>query len=183
MVCFDESPEQLIEEVRQPLQPEPGRPVCHDVEYKCNGVRNLLMMCEPRGGVRDVLVTATRNKIDFAHAIKHLAERYASADVTRVVLDNLNTHKVTSLYEAFPPKQARALARKRKFHSMPKHGSWLISAEIEFAVLSNMCLNQRIANEETLKHIIAGNVAERNGQARSFGTSFQRVDRLVMRCQ
>lgn len=165
VVCFDESPEQLIEEVRQPLPPEPGQPVRYDVEYKRNGVRNLLMICEPRCGKREVLVTKTRNKIDFAHAMKHLVQTYASAEVIRVVLDNLNTHKIASLYEAFPPDEARALARRLEFHYTPRHGSWLNIAEIEFAVLSNMCLNQRIANEETLKRVIAANVAERNLRA------------------
>ncbi len=162
MVCFDESPEQLIEEVRQPLPPEPGQPARYDVEYKRNGVRNLLMISEPRRGTREVLVTTTRNKIDFAHAMNHLVQAYASAEVIRVVLDNLNTHKIASLYEAFPPDEARALAKKLELHYTPKHGSWLNIAEIEFAVLSNMCLKQRLGNEETLKRVIAANVAERN---------------------
>jgi transposase len=165
VVCFDESPEQLIAQVRQPLPLEPGQPARYDVEYQRNGVRNLLMMCEPKRGTREVLVTKTRNKIDFAHAMKHLVEKYASAEVIRVVLDNLNTHKIASLYEAFPADEARALAKKLEFHYTPKHGSWLNIAEIEFAVLSNMCLQQRMGNEETLKRIIAANVAERNRRA------------------
>jgi len=165
VVCFDESPAQLIEEVRQPLPPEPGQPARYDVEYKRNGVRNLLMICEPRRGTREVLVTKTRNKSDFAQAMKQLAATYASAEVVRVVLDNLNTHKIASLYAAFPPEEARALAKKLEFHYTPKHGSWLNIAEIEFAVLSNMCLKQRVGNEETLKRIIAANVAERNRRA------------------
>jgi hypothetical protein len=164
VVCFDESPEQLIEEVRQPLPSAPGQPARYDVEYKRNGVRNLFMMCEPKRGVREVLVTNTRTKVDFAHAMQHLVDLYASAEVIRVVLDNLNTHKIASLYEAFPPEQARALAKKLEFHYTPRHGSWLNIAEIEFAVLSNMCLKQRIANEGTLKRVIAANVAERNRQ-------------------
>jgi hypothetical protein len=164
VVCFDESPKQLIEEVCQPLPPEPGQPARYDVEYKRNGVRNLLMLCEPRCGKRAVLVT-TRNKIDFAQAMKHLVQTYASAEVIRVVLDNLNTHKAASLYDAFPPDEARALAKKLEFHYTPKHGSWLNIAEIEFTVLSNMCLKQRLGNEETLKRVIAANVAERNRRA------------------
>lgn len=165
VVCFDESPEQLIEQVRQPLAPEPGQPARYDVEYKRNGVRNLLMICEPRRGTREVLVTKTRNKSDFAQAMKQLVASYASAEVVRVVLDNLNTHKIASLYAAFPAAEARALAKKLEFHYTPKHGSWLNIAEIEFAVLSNMCLKQRVANEETLKRVIAANVAERNRRA------------------
>jgi hypothetical protein len=165
VVCFDESPEQLIEEVRQPLPPEPEQPARFDVEYKRNGVRNLLMLCQPSRGMREVLVTTTRNKIDFAQAMKHLVQMHGSAEVIRVVLDNLNTHKIASLYEAFPPDEARALARKLEFHYTPRHGSWLNIAEIEFAVLANMCLKQRMGNEETLKRVVAANVAERNRRA------------------
>jgi hypothetical protein len=166
VVCYDESPEQLIAEVRAPLPPEPGQPARYDSEYKRNGVRNLLLMCEPKRGWREVTVTTTRNKIDFAQAMKQLVETYASAEVIRVVLDNLNTHKIASLYAAFPPEEARALAKKLEFHYTPKHGSWLNIAEVEFAVLANMCLNRRIGEEETLKRVVAANVAKRNAQAR-----------------
>lgn len=179
VVCFDESPKQLIGEVREPLPPEPGQPERYDVEYQRNGVRNLLMICEPKRGVREVLVTTTRNKIDFAHAMKHLVELYASAEVIRVVLDNLNTHKIASLYEAFPPEEARALAKKLEFHYTPKHGSWLNIAEIEFAVLSNMCLKQRIADEDSLRRIISANVAERNAKAQPVKWKFTTKDARV----
>lgn len=176
VVCFDESPEQLIEEVRQPLPAQPNQPVRYDVEYRRNGVRNLLMICEPKRGTREVLVTKTRNKIDFAQAMQHLAQTYASAEVIRVVLDNLNTHKIASLYEAFPPHEARALAKKLEFHYTPKHGSWLNIAEIEFAVLSNMCLKQRIGDEDSLKRVIAANVAERNAKAEPVKWRFTTAD-------
>jgi DDE superfamily endonuclease len=176
VVCFDESPKQLIAEVRQPLPLEPGQPARYDVEYKRNGVRNLLMICEPKRGWREVLVTTTRNKIDFARAMKQLVQTYADAGVIRVVLDNLNTHKIASLYEAFPPDEARALARKLEFHFTPKHGSWLNIAEIEFAVLSNMCLRGRIGEEATLKRIVAANVAERNMLAQPVRWRFTTAD-------
>lgn len=176
VVCFDESPKQLIAEVRQPLPLEPGQPARYDVEYKRNGVRNLLMICEPKRGWREVLVTTTRNKIDFARAMKQLVQTYADARVIRVVLDNLNTHKIASLYEAFPPDEARALARKLEFHFTPKHGSWLNIAEIEFAVLSNMCLRGRIGEEATLKRIVAANVAERNMLAQPVRWRFTTAD-------
>lgn len=176
VVCFDESPEQLIAEVRQPWPAEPGQPARYDVEYKRNGVRNLLMICEPKRGWREVRVTTTRNKIDFAQAMKQLAQTYVSAEVIRVVLDNLNTHKIASLYEAFPPDEARALAKKLEFHYTPKHGSWLNIAEVEFAVLTNMCLKQRIGDEETLKRIVAANVAERNTRAEPVKWRFTTAD-------
>ena len=151
VICFDESPKQLIGEVREPIPPQPGAPARQDTEYKRNGVRNLMMICEPKRGWRDVLIMQRRTKIDFAHAMRHIVECYPDAEVIRVVLDNLNTHKTASLYEAFAPEEARAIARKLEFHYTPKHGSWLNIAELELAVLSNMCLSQRIADEETLR--------------------------------
>lgn len=176
VVCYDESPKQLIAEVRQPLPPEPGQPARYDVEYKRNGVRNLLMICEPKRGWREVLVSKTRNKIDFAQAMRHLAHTHANAEVIHVVLDNLNTRKSASLYEAFPPEPARALANKLRFHYTPKHGSWLNVAEIEFAVLANTCLQRRIGEEETLKRFIAANVAKRNTQAQPVKWRFTTAD-------
>lgn len=142
VTCFDESPVQLIAEVREPIEARPCSTLCYDVEYKRNGVRDLLLMCEPLRGSREVLVTEQRTKKDFAHAMKHLVEMYPSATVIRVVLDNLNTHKMGSLYETFPPEEACAIARKLEFHYTPKHGSWLNIAELEFAVLSKSCLNR-----------------------------------------
>lgn len=165
VVCFDESPKQLIGEVREPIPPQPGAPARQDTEYKRNGVRNLMMICEPKRGWRDVLIMQRRTKIDFAHAMRHIVECYPDAEVIRVVLDNLNTHKTASLYEAFPPEEARAIARKLEFHYTPKHGSWLNIAELELAVLSNMCLSQRIADEETLRREVEANVRERNAKA------------------
>jgi len=123
------------------------------------------MICEPKRGFREVLVTPARTKIDFAQAMQRVTELYPEAEVVRVVLDNLNTHKKASLYEAFPPEQAREIAKKLEFHYTPKHGSWLNIAEIEFAVLTNMCLSQRIPDEETLRREITANVAERNARA------------------
>ncbi len=165
VICFDESPKQLIGEVREPIPPQPGAPARQDTEYKRNGVRNLMMICEPKRGWRNVLIMQRRTKIDFAHAMRHIVECYPDAEVIRVVLDNLNTHKTASLYEAFAPEEARAIARKLEFHYTPKHGSWLNIAELELAVLSNMCLSQRIADEETLRREVEANVRERNAKA------------------
>jgi hypothetical protein len=112
VVCFDESPKQLIVEVRQPIPVEPGAPARYDTGYERKGVCDLMMICEPKQGFRHVDVTDRRTKIDFAHSMKHVAELYPEASVIRVVLDNLNTHKVASLVKAFPAEQARTLARK-----------------------------------------------------------------------
>jgi len=165
VVCFDESPKQLIGEVRESMPPQPGTPARQDTEYQRNGVRDLMMICEPKRGWREVLVMARRTKVEFAHCMRHIVQTYPDAEVVRVVLDNLNTHKAASLYEAFPPEEARAIARKIEFHYTPKHGSWLNIAEIELAVLSNMCLSQRIPDEDTLRQQVAANVRERNAKA------------------
>jgi len=109
-----------------------------------------MMICEPKQGFRHVDITERRTKIEFAHSMKQIADRYPDAPVIRVVLDNLNTHKMASLYEAFPAEQAHDLARRLEFHYTPKHGSWLNIAEIEPAVLSNSCLSQRIPDQEAL---------------------------------
>jgi DDE superfamily endonuclease len=165
VVCFDESPKQLIAEVREPIPAEPGSPARYDTEYERKGVCDLMMICEPKRGFRQVDITDRRTKIEFAQSMKHLADLYPEAAVIRVVLDNLNTHKRASLYEAFPAEQARALARRLEFHYTPKHGSWLNIAEIELAVLSNMCLSQRIPDKDTLRRKVEANVCKRNLKA------------------
>jgi transposase len=175
-VCFDESPQQLIAEVREPIPVEPGAPARYDTEYERKGVCDLMMICEPKLGFRQVDVTDRRTKIDFAHRMKHVAELYPEASVIRVVLDNLNTHKMASLYEAFPAEQARTLARKLEFHYTPKHGSWLNIAEIELAVLSNMCLSQRIPDQETLRREVEANVQARNSKAAPVNWRFNTQD-------
>ncbi len=166
MVCFDESPKQLIGEVREFIPAQPGLPARQDTEYRRNGVRDLMMICEPKQGWREVLVMEERRtKIEFAHCMRHIAQSYPDVEVVHVVLDNLNTHKMASLYEAFPPDEARAIARKLEFHYTPKHGSWLNIAEIELAVLSNSCLSRRIPDEPTLRREVNANVRERNAKA------------------
>jgi hypothetical protein len=165
VVCFDESPKQLIAEVREPIPVEPGAPARYDTEYERKGVCDLMMICEPKQGFRHVAITDRRTKIEFAHSMKQIGELYPEASVIRVVLDNLNTHKTASLYAAFPAEQARALARKLEFHYTPKHGSWLNIAEIELAVLSNMCLSQRIPDKASLHREIEANIQTRNAKA------------------
>lgn len=162
-VNFDETSKQLSGESRQPLPARPGHPTRYDYEYKRNGTRNLFLFCEPQAGWRHVEVTAQRTMEDFAHQMKWLVdERYPKAAVIRVVLDNLNTHKVASLYETFPPAEAHRLRQKLEFHYTPKHGSWLNMAEIELSVLARQCLHRRIATEATLKREVAAVAAARN---------------------
>ena len=176
VVCFDESPKQLIAEVRAPIPAEPGTPARYDTEYERKGVCDLMMICEPKRGFRPIEITDRRTKIEFAHCMKQIAELYPGADVIRLVLDNLNTHKPASLYEAFPAEQARNLARRLAFHYTPKHGSWLNIAEIELAVLSNRCLSQRIPNKEQLRRAVEANVQQRNRQGKPVNWRFTNQD-------
>jgi DDE superfamily endonuclease len=162
-VNFDETSKQLIGETRHPLPARPGHVARYDYEYNRNGTRNIFLFCEPQAGWRHVEVTDQRTMEDFARQMKWLVdERYPKADVIRVVLDNLNTHKVASLYETFPPAEAHRLRQKLEFHYTPKHGSWLNMAEIELSVLARQCLHRRIATEATLKHELAAVEAARN---------------------
>ena len=162
-VCFDETSKQLTEEKRTPLPAKPGKVERYDYEYKRNGTRNLFIFFEPLRGFRHLDVTERRTMPDFAQEMKKLVdELYPKAERIRVVLDNLNTHKPASLYEAFPPEEARRILKKLEFHYTPKHGSWLNMAEIELSVFSRQCLNRRIPTEEALKREIAALQAERN---------------------
>lgn len=152
VVGFDETSKQLIAETRAPLAAHAGRVERFDYEYRRHGVRNHFMCCEPQRGYRHVEVTAQRTMQDFARQMRWLVDvAYPEAEVIRVVLDNLNTHRAASLYETFAPEAARRIARKLEFHYTPKHGSWLNIAESELSVLSRQCLDRRIGDEETLK--------------------------------
>jgi len=163
VVCMDESPKQLIRETRAPLPMEPGMPARHDYEYERCGVCNIFMACEPLAGKRLVKVTERRTKIDWAHFLKEIAERYQEAKKILLVMDNLGTHKPGSLYEAFPPSEAKKLWDRFKFVYTPKHGSWLNVAEIELNVLNGQCLNRRIDNLETVKKETQAWMEYRNG--------------------
>ena len=126
VVCFDETSRQLTGEVRRPIEAAPGRVARYDTEYQRNGTRNLFMICEPKGGWRHVAVTERRTAVDFAHQMRWLVEEaYPDAEVVRLVLDNLNTHQLGALYEAFAPGEARRIAQRLEFHYTPTHGSWL----------------------------------------------------------
>jgi DDE superfamily endonuclease len=151
MVCMDEQPVQLIKETRQPLPAAPGKPEKVDYEYERNGTANIFMFTEPLNGTRHVHVTEHRTAVDWANEIRDLLEvRYPEAARVRLVCENLNTHGIGSLYEAFPPEQARRLASRLEIHHTPKHGSWLNIAEIELSVLTMQCLDRRIPDIETL---------------------------------
>jgi DDE superfamily endonuclease len=176
-VNFDETSKQLIKETRAPLLAQSGQPPRYDYEYERNGTRNLFLFVEPQTGWRHVHVTEHRTALDFAYEMQWLVDAgYPEADVIRVVLDNLNTHKIASLYEAFPPAEARRIAKKLEWHYTPKHGSWLNMAEIELSVLQQQCLDRRIPDEETLKAEIAAWEEQRNAKQATIDWRFSVTD-------
>jgi DDE superfamily endonuclease len=163
LVTLDEASKQLVGEVVQPLPPEPGQPERFDYEYVRNGTANLFMVSEPLLGWRAVQVTERRTAKDYAEVLRWLAEDvHPDAEVIVLVQDNLNTHTLAALYEAFPPEQARRLAERFEMHYTPKHGSWLNVAEIELSVLARQCLDRRIATVEELRREVAAWEEERN---------------------
>jgi len=176
-VNFDESSKQLIAETRQPLPTRPGQPERFDYEYERGGTRNLFLFVEPQAGCRHINITAQRTMIDFAHQMKWLVDvAYPEAEVIRVVMDNLNTHRAASLYEAFAPEEARRIIKKLEFHYTPKHGSWLNMAEIELSVLQRQCLARRIPDEATLKREIAAWEVQRNKEQATIDWRFSVTD-------
>jgi transposase len=163
-VCFDEMPYQLLKEKRLPLPAKPGLPQRFDYEYERAGTRNLFMFFEPHAGWRHVEVTARRTKEDFAHQMKALVdEHFPKAKTIRLVVDNLNTHTPSALYETFEAGEAWRIFSKLELHYTPKHASWLNMVEAEFAVMANQCIGgRRIGDERTLKSEIASYERERN---------------------
>ncbi len=152
VVCMDEQPTQLIKETRRKIAVEPGKVERMDYEYERNGTAANFMFTEPLGSWRKVNVRQRRTSIDWAYEVKELLDKdYVGAKKVILICDNLNTHKIASLYEAFEPKEARRLAKRLEIHYTPKHGSWLNVAEIELSVFSKQCLDRRIPDMATLQ--------------------------------
>lgn len=150
-VCMDEQPVQLIKETRKPIPAKEGKPERVDYEYERKGTANIFMFTEPLSGFRYVSIRERKTAKDWAEEIKHLLESvYPEAERIRLVCDNLNTHTIGSLYETFPPQEARRLAVRLEIHYTPKHGSWLNIAENELSALTMQCLDRRIPDVETL---------------------------------
>jgi transposase len=166
VVCFDESPTQLIGEVRPPIPAEPGQIERYDCEYKRNGTANLFIVLDVHRPWRKVKLTDSRTAIDFAVCMRELADLdFPSAERIRIVLDNLSTHFPGALYQAFPAAEARRLLRRLEFHYVPKHASWLNMVEIEIGVLRGQCLDRRIASKQQLISEIAAWERQRNASA------------------
>ena len=179
-LCLDETNRQLLGEVAPPLPLAPGRPAREDYEYVRGGVCNCSLVCEPLRGRRHVTVSDRRTRVDFAHCIKDLVDvQYPAAEVLVLVLDNLNTHGIGSLYQAFPPAKAFALAQRLEIHHTPKHGSWLNVAEIELAALTRQCLDRRIDDLDTLNVELAAWQRQTNVDQRQIHWHFTTADARV----
>ena len=180
LVCFDEAAKQLLAEVRAPLPMRPGFPERQDGEYKRQGTAALFMVCEPLAGRRHVFVRERRTRLDFAAVIKTLCdELYPAAEKIVLVLDQLNTHGVASLYAAYPPPEARRLAERLEIHHTPKHGSWLNMAEIELSILARQCLDERMENQERLAKATAAWERTRNAAATRINWRFTTADARI----
>lgn len=163
VVCMDEQPVQLIDETRTPLPMKPGKPKRYDVEYRRSGTTNIFMFTESLAGWRRVSVRDRKTKIDWAEEIRHLLEvDYPHARKVILVCDNLNTHKIGSLYDAFEPQLARQLAKRLEIHHTPKHGSWLNIAECELSALTRQCLGKRTGSVKSLKQKTTAWMNQRN---------------------
>ena len=167
VVCMDEQPVQLTKETRRPIPAAPGRPARIDYEYERNGTAAIFMFIEPQAGWRNVAVREQRTRLDWAYEVRGLLDgRYAGVPKVTLVMDNLNTHTIGSLYEAFPPAEARRLAQRLEIHYTPKHGSWLNIAENELSTLTRQCLSRRIGTLQEMQGHVDAWENERN-QART----------------
>jgi hypothetical protein len=174
-VCFDEKSKELHAEKRMPLPMKPGQLVRQDYEYKRNGTRNLFVFVEPKAGFRHVLITRRRTKLEFAYAMRYLADvLYPDAEWIGVVLDCLNTHNEVTLIEIFGKAEADRILSRIRFHHTPVHASWLNMAEIEIGVLETQCLDRRIPNEFSLGKEVVAWETRRNDQKAIIQWTFTR---------
>lgn len=180
IVCMDECSKQLIGEVREPLPPKPGQVAKYDSEYERKGTANIFMAVEPLAGQRTVRVTDRRTRVDWAQFVRMLlVTMYPDAAKVVLVMDNLNTHGIASLYEAFDPETARSLAARLEVHYTPKHGSWLNMAETELSVLSRQCLDRRIDCKEVMEQEIKQWEKSRNKICTRINWRFTTVDARI----
>ena len=179
VVCMDESPKQLVGESRTPVAAKPGTPARYDYEYVHNGACNIFMASEPLGGKRRVKVKERKTKIDWALFMKDISESYPEAEKITLVMDNLETHKPGSFYEAFAPEKAKALWDRFEFVYTPKHGSWLNMAEIELNVLMGQCLNRRIGSVEEVEKEVTAWAEYRNNKNAKINWQFTDKDARI----
>lgn len=179
VICMDESPRQLIDEVKVPIPASPGQPARYDYEYKRCGTCNIFMANEPLAGKRMVEVTESKTKVDWALFVEKIASHYKEAEKITLVMDNLNTHTPGSFYEAFAPEKAKALWNRFEFVFTPKHGSWLNMAEIELNVLIGQCLKRRIAKIEVMRNEVKAWESGRNRMNATVNWQFTAEDARI----
>lgn len=180
VVCMDESPKQLIGEVRDPIPMKPGYVRKVDDEYERKGVAELLLAVEPLTGFMRVDVLERRTKKDWAQFIRRVVdENYPNAKKVVFIMDNLNTHNVGSLYETFEPEEAHRITSKIEIHYTPKHGSWLNVAEIGFSLLKRQCLPDRVSTIDELKACVDAYIRERNQQRKTVRWQFKSTDARI----
>ena len=180
VICMDEQPTQLIKETRMKIPVEPGKPERVDYEYERNGTAVNFMFTEPLAGWRKVNVRERKTSIDWAYEIRDLLdEDYPEVEKVILVCDNLNTHTIASLYEAFEPEEARRLAERLEIHYTPKHGSWLNVAEIELSVFTKQCLDRRIPDMSTLQQEAKAWYRKRNANQKGVDWQFTTEDARV----
>lgn len=180
VVCMDEKPYQLLGESREPLPMVPGSDRKIDSEYVRNGTVSIFAFVEPLGGVHHVSVREHRRAVDWAEEIKYLVDvMYPDAEKIILVMDNLNTHKPSSLYKRYSPEEARRIIKKLEIHYTPKHGSWLDVAEIELNVMTRQCLSRRISDIEQLRSELSAWEIERNILAAKVNWHFRTNDARI----
>jgi hypothetical protein len=180
LVCMDECSKQLIGEVREPLPPKPGQIAKYDSEYERLGTANIFMAVEPLAGQRTTQVTERRTRVDWARFVQFLLLTvYSEAKKLVLVMDNLNTHGIASLYEAFDPETARTLAARLEIHYTPKHGSWLNMAETELSVLSRQCLDRRIDSRDFMEREVTAWQSARNNAEAKINWRFTTADARI----
>jgi transposase len=180
IVCVDESSKQLTKEVREPLPTSSGQVLKYDTEYERNGTASIFMAFEPLQGLRYTKITEQRTQIDWAMYIKELVDNhYSEAEQIIFVMDNLNTHHKSSLYEAFEPAEAKRLADRFEIHYTPKHGSWLNMAEIELSHLNRQCLDRRIGERSVMTTEVEAWTKARNDKKIIADWQFTTVDARV----
>ena len=179
-LCMDEINTQLLADTREPLPMEPGKPKREDYEYEREGVCNVDLSCEPLAGKRYTMVAAQRTKQEWAHFIRSLSDEfYPQANKIVLVMDNLNTHTLASLYEVFPVAEARRICRRFEVHYTPKHASWLNMAEIDLSALDRQCLSQRLASLDIAQQQVAAWTARRNQQQVTINWRFTAEDASI----
>jgi len=181
VICLDEKPYQLLDERREPIPMRQGMPERVDNEYERMGTCSIFVMCEPLKGWHHANARNRRTAVDFAHEVDWLLSEspYKNAPKVKLIVDNLNTHVIASLYKAFPAKKARELAKRLEIHYTPKHGSWLNIAEISISILTKQCIDRRIPCMDTLNREITAWETAYNSKHKTINWQFTTEDARV----